>query len=277
VAIATEETAGIVKASEDVAVDPETGAASVSFTALSRAGEGGVNALVDESKARNLLDVLGIRSQHSDDPATPAEILAAMAAISERCNGTGVPDWSGLSVGDYLGGIDLSGITAGMSADTANTAGQAWSSAYKNNRIVLAGFNPYKGAGDTETTKNHLLFVFMNIPLKARMNTSDTCIGGYSASTMRAFLEGSNGTTHTGTFLGALKQQLYGSGDSKILPVRRLLSTRPSSEEHGRGLPVLCFCRASTRYSGRARGETQDTMMGRRCSIRYTRSRRFTG
>jgi hypothetical protein len=67
------------------------------------------------------------------------------------------------------------------------------------------------------------------------MNPTDTCIGGYAASEIRAFLEGANGdgtgvyagttTVTTAAFLNALKAQI---GDY-ILPVRRLLSDRPSS------------------------------------------------
>jgi hypothetical protein len=135
-------------------------------------------------------------------------------------------------IGDYLDGIDLSAIPA----ENGGGAGQAWNNTYKNNRIVLSGFNTYKQAGDTEVTKNHLLFTFRNIPLKKRMNPTNTCIGGYPASEIRAFLEGANGdgtgdyagstTVTTAAFLNALKAQI---GASYILPVRRLLSTRPDS------------------------------------------------
>jgi len=65
--------------------------------------------------------------------------------------------------------------------------------AYKNNRIVIAGLNTYKNTGDTETTKNHIVFTFANIPLKTRMNATDTCIAGYAASEAWAFLEDVNG------------------------------------------------------------------------------------
>jgi hypothetical protein len=154
-----------------------------------------------------------------------------MAALRVRCNGTGTPDFSGLQIGDYLDGIDLSAIPA----ENGGTAGQAWNDTYKNNRIVLSGFNPYKQAGDQEVQKNHLLFTFRDIPLNKRMNPTDTCIGGYAASEIRAFLEGANGngtgayagstTVTTAAFLNALKAQI---GDY-ILRVRRLFSTRPAS------------------------------------------------
>jgi hypothetical protein len=171
---------------------------------------------------RNLLTVLGVQS-----------IQAAMAALHTRCNGTGTPNFRGLMIGDYLDGIDLSAIPA----ENGGTAGQAWNNTYKNNRIVLSGFNTYMGSGDgAGTTKNHLLFTFRNIPLKKRMNPTNDNTGGYPASEMRAFLEGANGdgtgdyagstTVTTAAFLNALKAQI---GASYILPVRRSLSTKPAS------------------------------------------------
>jgi hypothetical protein len=169
-------------------------------------------------KGRNLLTVLGV-----------SNISQAMAALRTLCNGTGVPDFSKLQIGDYLDGVDLSGIAA----SAANTAGQAWNATYKNNRVVIAAFNPYKGVGDTETTKNHILFSFANIPLKARMNPVNSNAGGYAASEMRVFLDGLNGDgtgdfvydsppenpVVAGAFLAALTAQI----GNYILPVRKLL------------------------------------------------------
>jgi hypothetical protein len=117
-------------------------------------------------------------------------------------------------VGDYLDGVDLSAIPA----ENGGTAGQVWNGTYKNNQIVLSGFNTYKQAGDTEVTKNHLLFTFRNIPLKKRMNPTNDNTGGYAASEIRAFLEGVNGdgtgdyagstTVTTAAFLNVLKAQV---------------------------------------------------------------------
>jgi hypothetical protein len=134
-----------------------------------------------EGYGRNLLDVLGA--------GTVAE---AGAEIHRRCNnngeidGTGIPDFPGLK-----SGIILTGLTCRRYPP--KTAGQAWNDTYKNNRIVVSGFNTYKGMGDTENTKNHILFTFRNIPLRKRMNSSDTNTGGYIASELRAFLEGTAG------------------------------------------------------------------------------------
>jgi hypothetical protein len=163
---------------------------------------------------RNLMSVLGVST-----------IPAAMAALRERCNGTGTPDFSGLQIGDYLDGLDLSAIPA----ENGGTAGQPWNDSYKNNRIALAAFNPYKGVGDTEVAKNHVRFDFVNVPLRKRMNPTNDNTGGYPATEMRAFLDGANGDgtgsitgITTAAFLNALKAQI----GNYILPVRRLLSNK---------------------------------------------------
>ncbi|MDR0387283.1 MAG: hypothetical protein LBH57_04530, partial [Treponema sp.] len=164
---------------------------------------------------RDLMAVLGV-----------SNINDAMAALRARCNGTGVPDFSGLQIGDYLDGIDLSAIPA----ENGGTAGQPWNNTYKNNRITLSAFNPYKGVGDTEVTKNHVRFDFANVTLRKRMNPTNSNTGGYAATEMRAFLDGVNGDgtggytgVTTAAFLNALKGQI---GDY-ILPVRRLYSNKP--------------------------------------------------
>ena len=170
-----------------------------------------------DSTGRDLLKVLGVTT-----------IQAAMTALTARCNGTGVPNFSGLMIGDYINGIDLSAIPAENGGD----AGQAWNATYKNNQIVLSGFNTFKHSGDTEVTRNHILFTFRNIPLRKRMNPTNDNTGGYHASELRAFLDGTNGNgtgdyagggVTTGAFLTALKQQL---GAGNILPIRKLFSNK---------------------------------------------------
>ena len=163
---------------------------------------------------RDLMTVLGVST-----------IPAAIAALRERCNGTGIPDFSGLQIGDYLDGLDLSTIPA----ENSGTAGQPWNDTYKNNRLVLSAFNPYKGVGDTEVTKNHIRFDFANVPLRKRMNPTNVNTGGYAATEVCAFLDGVNGDgtgdkegVTTAAFLNALKAQI---GDY-ILPVRLLLSNK---------------------------------------------------
>jgi hypothetical protein len=146
-------------------------------------------------EGRDLMTVLGVSA-----------VPDAMAALRERCNGVGTPDFSGLQIGDYLDGIDLSAIPA----ENGGTAGQPWNGAYKNNRLVLSVFNPYKGVGDTKVTKNHIRFDFANVPFRKWMNSANDNAGGYAASELRVFLDGAN------------KAQI---GDY-ILPVRRLFSNK---------------------------------------------------
>lgn len=103
----------------------------------------------DSCDGRNLLTVLGVST-----------IEQAFEVLSTRCNGTGVPDFSGLMIGDYL---DLPSLTVGGTTYT-------WNESYKNLRIVISGFNHYKGVGDTENTKNHILWTFRNIVLQRIIN-----------------------------------------------------------------------------------------------------------
>ena len=174
---------------------------------------------------RNLLEVLGVGT-----------IPEAMAELRRRCNGTGVPDFAGLQIGDYIDGLDLSGIPAmGGSGGMPGTAGQPWNTAYQNNRIVIAGFNTYKGIGNEENERNHVLFVFRNAPLLARVNSLNGNEEGYRGSLIRAFLEGTNGdgtgnitdnTSHSvtpGMFLHILRDRL---GGDYLLTVNRFLSAR---------------------------------------------------
>jgi hypothetical protein len=158
---------------------------------LSPAGYG----LVDENRARNLFDVFGVNY-----------VDQLMEILVNKNNAGGKPDYSGLLYGDYIDGIDLVGGAVNI----------PWNDTYKNNRLVLSGFNIYKGAGDTENTQNHLNFTFRHCPLTRRMNATDTNTGGYAATEMRTFLEGD--------FKTALKNAL---GDH-LLTVRRLMSTKGS-------------------------------------------------
>ena len=168
---------------------------------------------------RNLFDVFGITSG-----TTVEKLAACFAEIRRRCNNngeideSGIPDFTGIQIGDYIDGLDLSAIPANQN-NASNTAGQVWNDTYKNNRITVSGFNTYKGAGDTENSKNHILFNFRNIPLKARMNSSDTNTGGFAASVMKTFLDS--------TFAPALRAQLAGGGaEDYIYSIRAAHSTK---------------------------------------------------
>ena len=121
------------------------------------------------TEGRNLLTVLGV--------TTAAE---AMEVLHERCNGEGVADFSGLMIGDYL---DLPSLTVDGTTYT-------WNATYQNLRIVISGFNHYIHCGDTENTKNHILWTFKNVVLQRQMNSSDTNTDGYNASAMKTYLDG---------------------------------------------------------------------------------------
>lgn len=110
------------------------------------------SALVDESKCRNLLDVLGIRAAHSDEPATLEEVKKAMDILRKKINADGSPDFSGLRLGDYL---DLPELNDGATT-------YKWNGEYKNLRIMISAFNFYKTIG-YGNKKNHIVFTFRHI------------------------------------------------------------------------------------------------------------------
>ena len=148
----------------------------------------------DSREGRNMFDVLHVGS---------APELALK--LEERADGiSNNPNFSGLLIGDYVDGIDL--ISGSLNVP--------WNNTYKNTRIVLSGFNQYKGCGDTETRKNHFLFTTRDIPLSKRMNATNTNANGYAATELRTFLEGDWKNALTLAF-----------GGEFILPVRRLIST----------------------------------------------------
>ena len=155
-----------------------------------------ITAHYDSCDGRNLLDVLGVDT-----------VAEAMEALHKRCNGTGTPDFSGLMVGDYL---DLPSLTVDGTT-------YQWNSSYKNLRIVISGFNQYIGVGDTENTKNHILWTFRNVVLKRQMNSSDNNAGGYPASALKTFLDG--------VFTAGLAAAL---GGSYLYTVRRATSVKGS-------------------------------------------------
>jgi hypothetical protein len=160
-----------------------------------------------DGMGRDLRLVFGITST---DPSV--YIPQIMAEIRQRCNNneeidsTGIPDFTGIEVGDYIDGLDLSGVAAAP----GGSAPQAWNDSYKNNRIVVSGFNIYKGFGDTENTKNHILFTFRNVICQGRMKASNDNAGGYPATLMRTWLEGASGDG-TGDFSVRLKAALGGA------------------------------------------------------------------
>jgi hypothetical protein len=191
---------------------------------------------------RDLRQVFGI---DSTDPLVYVPLI--MAEIRRCCNNngeindTGVPDFSGIEIGDYIDGISLDGIAAPIGGD----ATQAWNDTYKNNRITVSGFNTYKGAGDTENTQNHVLFTFRNVIARGRVNSTDVNAGGYTASELRIWLEGANGDGNA-TFANRLRTAL---GGNFLYTIRKAHSAKsvsawnsytvfPASELEVFGFPV---------------------------------------
>lgn len=152
----------------------------------------------DSCDGRNLLTVLGVST-----------IAAAMAELHNRCNGTGQPDFSDLQIGDYLDLPKL--VVDGMT--------YTWNNTYQNLRIVISGFNQYKGVGDTENTKNHILWTFRNVVLQRQMNASNTNAGGYPASALKQFLDGAF-SVGLGSALGS---------SSYLYPIKRCISKKDST------------------------------------------------
>jgi hypothetical protein len=194
-----------------------------------------------DGMGRDLMKVLiGVDfSTLSTQAQRNAAIAQVMAELRKRCNNnseidsSGIPDFRGLMVGDYLDGLDFSGITAPSSAQAPNGGPQAWNDTYKNNRIVIGGFNTYKGVGDTENNKNHILFVFRNVLWRQRQRATDDNTGGYAynnaANEIRAYLEGLAGDG-TGTFAARLKTALNGgavpSGGDYLYTIRKIHSPK---------------------------------------------------
>ena len=154
-------------------------------------------------QGRNLLDVFSVDT-----------IAEAMAEIRRRCNNNGEidnskkPDFKGIMIGDYL---DLPSLNDG-------TTNFIWNENYKNLRILVSGFNIYKGAADTENTENHILFSFRNCVTTRQMNATDINTGGYASSAMKTYLDG--------VFANGLRTAL---GGDYLYPVYRLLSTSDSN------------------------------------------------
>ena len=179
-----------------------------------------------EGYGRDLMKLLlghGIEEMTTQSMRNEA-IAQVMAEIRRRCNNngeidnSGIPDFRGLMVGDYLDGLDLSDIAAAP----GGTSPQAWNNNYRNNRIVIGGFNFYKGIGDTENDKNHILFIFRNNICMGYMRSDYVNTGGYLATSMRVWLEGSSGDG-SGPFATGLKVAL---GGNYLYKTRKYLSRK---------------------------------------------------
>ena len=167
-----------------------------------------------EGYGRDLMKViLGHGIEEMTTQALRNEAIAeVMANIRYRCNnngeidGSGIPDFRGLAIADFLDGLDLSAIGAPPGGD----APQAWNNTYKNNRLLLGGFNTYKHSGETEVTKNHIVMVTRHNIARGRMNATDVTTGGFLASELRAWVDGAAGNGD-GSLATGLKAALGGN------------------------------------------------------------------
>jgi hypothetical protein len=112
-----------------------------------------------------------------------------------------------IKLGDY---IDLEG---GISvSDYADAGGFSYEKSDENTRLIVVGINsfqertessyrPPEGSDHAETP--HVVFHFQNIPVKRRMEASDTNQNGYLNSEMRKYLV-PTGTSGSGVFLTGL-------------------------------------------------------------------------
>jgi hypothetical protein len=144
--------------------------------------------------------------------ADAGDILHAMI------NADGLCGYGNLHIGDYL---DLVSITIAADSDAANTPTGTITNntTYENLRLVIAGFNLWKGLDGN--TKNHILFTFKQIPCQARHNNTRSNTGGYPASKLRAFL--------LDEFLTGLKAALGTTNKSGYhYPVKRHVSAKGS-------------------------------------------------
>ena len=132
-------------------------------------------ALYDESKAVNLLDMLGIRESHSDTPATQAESLQVIPKLREWYESH---KFEGLEFCAY---VDFASITVDGVTYT-------WNASYKNLRLMIMGFNTVLHCGDVEVVKPHIIMQFRNCVLEQRMNATDTNTDGYPSTELRAWL-----------------------------------------------------------------------------------------
>jgi hypothetical protein len=147
---------------------------------------------------RNLLEVF--------DVSTVQEV---MEILHDKCNGEGIPDFSGIQIGDY---VDLPSLTVDGTVYTQNL------------RILVSGFNTFRNPLNkygAQNIKNHILFTFDSIVLKRRMNPTNNNAGGYPASELRIFLEGATGDG-SGPFAIGLKNAI----GNYLYTVRRYTSTK---------------------------------------------------
>jgi len=152
-----------------------------------------------EDAGRNLLDVLGVGT-----------IPDAMETLRQRCASA---DFSDIEIGDYIDGLSLNGI---HTLPPDGTAPQAWNNTYKNNRIVVAGFNTF---GSANNARNYVVFVFRNIICTSKINFANNNMSGYNASDLKVWMGTAyniSGDYNFGVFASKLNAALGGGYLHKV-------------------------------------------------------------
>jgi len=190
------------------------------------------NADMVDGNGRDLMKV--VLGHGFEEMTTPSLRREAIADTMDKLRTKHKPNrYRGLMLGDYLKGIDFTGTTAPTSAQAPNGGPQPWNDTYQNNKIIIAGFNTYKQAGDTENTEDHILFVFRDVLFQMRQRPTNDNTGGYAynnvANEIRAYLEGLNGDGN-GTLAIKLEECLNGGvvppGGKYLYTIRKCHSTK---------------------------------------------------
>jgi hypothetical protein len=141
----------------------------------------GDNTVIDE---QNLLTFLEV--------STAKEAIEELhKRLNNKPDGDGTEYLAGLKLGMYL---DLPSLFDGTSTITGNGGDEGT----QNLRIVIASFNQYKDTettkGLTPNTKNHIKFVFKNIPILKQIRSDESSDGGYpyegETAVLKPYLEG---------------------------------------------------------------------------------------
>jgi len=151
-----------------------------------------------------------------NDTVTGNNLMSVLSAVSVQdaweklhqriSNSGGVPNYSGLGLNDYLD------ITEGL-REPINIA---WNASYLNLRLIILGFDVYKGSQGN--TLSHILWGFKHIPLTRAMHSSNSNSGGYPAMALKTYIDNN--------FLPAMIDAM---GADYFYDVRRLVSTKGGS------------------------------------------------
>jgi hypothetical protein len=115
-----------------------------------------------------------------------------------------------IQLGDWIdleGGITVNDYAVDTSY--AATGGFQYTGASDSTRLIVVGINSFNGRNGNN--RQHVVFMFKNIPVERRMNPTDTNAGGYAASEMRKYLvpySGSSGNFLTGLENAGVPQEV---------------------------------------------------------------------